>query len=33
MEDKKKDTKPVDYAKKYHRKECDDLLRRKFFYA
>ena len=32
MEAKKND-KPVDYAKKYHRKECDDLLRRKFFYA
>lgn len=32
MEEKKND-KPVDYAKKYHRKECDDLLRRKFFYA
>ena len=27
----KKD-KPVSFAEKYHRKECDDLLRRKFFY-
>lgn len=25
--------KQVDYVKKYHRKECDELLRRKFFYT
>lgn len=23
----------VDYAKKYNRKECEDLLKRKFFYT
>lgn len=25
--------KPVDLSKKYHRKECEDLLKRKFFYT
>jgi len=25
--------KPVDLVKKYRRKECDDLLKRKFFYT
>jgi glycyl-tRNA synthetase len=27
------DNKPVDFAQKYHRKECDNLLRRMFFYT
>jgi len=31
-EKKPKAAKPVDLAKKYMRKECEDLLRRKFFY-
>ena len=31
-EKKPKAAKPVDLAKKYMRKECEDLLKRKFFY-
>jgi glycyl-tRNA synthetase (class II) len=25
--------KPIDYAKQYNRKECEDLLKRKFFFV
>jgi len=32
MEEQKKHE-IVDYAKKYNRKECDNLLRRQFFYT